>query len=146
MKCLSFASVILCLPLIVKGADDASAKDKESLQGIWQFDSLDTDGPKPPPEEMKKMKLTIKDNKMSHPGAQGKTEEATFELDATATPKTIDMTTTGGTEKGEKLQAIYSLDGDTLKLCIAAPGKERPKEFKAVKERTVVMVFKREKP
>ena len=26
---------------------------------------------------------------------------------------------------------IYELDGDTFKLCYAAPGEERPKEFSA---------------
>ena len=36
-----------------------------------------------------------------------------------AKPGTIDVTHTDGPQKGETLQGIYALEGDTLKLCFS---------------------------
>jgi uncharacterized protein (TIGR03067 family) len=54
---------------------------------------------------------------------------ATYKVDPTKSPKTIDYTITGGTHQGEKVLGIYEVDGDRLKLSYAAPGKDRPANF-----------------
>ncbi len=97
----------------------------------------------PPEEVIKTMKLTFKGDKMSHGGAGGRTEEATFTLDATQQPKTLDMTPTTGPDKGKSILGIYELDGDTLKICAAKPETARPKAFKDGKE-AVLLRLKRE--
>ncbi|MCH7725039.1 MAG: TIGR03067 domain-containing protein [Planctomycetes bacterium] len=122
---------------------DAAKEDLASLQGGWQLISLRVDGKALPKEEVKKTKLTFKGNKASHPGRNGKIEEGTFKLDPSKRPKAIDMISGG--DKGKPLLGIYSIDGDSLKLCVAKLGVERPTEFKAGKD-VVFMVLKREKP
>jgi uncharacterized protein (TIGR03067 family) len=57
--------------------------------------------------------------------------KAQIALDPTKKPRAIDYTLTEGENKGEKIQGIYELDGDTLKFCSASPGKERPTDFTA---------------
>ena len=63
------------------------------------------------------------------------THSGTFKLNPAATPKEIDMMvaeTPKDDFKGKTSLAIYELDGDTLKWCANAPGKDaRPKEFSA---------------
>jgi hypothetical protein len=39
----------------------------------------------------------------------------------------------GGKDRGERVLGISKLEGDRLTICMAAPGKPRPGEFKAVK-------------
>jgi uncharacterized protein (TIGR03067 family) len=146
MKSVIAAVALCCLSVPALAANAAAAKDQESLQGTWQVVSFKVEGAQGPPEEViKTMKLTIKGDKMSHGGAGGRTEEATFTLDATQQPKTLDMTPTAGPDKGKSILGIYQLDGDTLKICAAKPETARPKEFKEGKE-AVLLELKREKP
>jgi hypothetical protein len=42
------------------------------------------------------------------------------------------------------VEAIYELDGDTLKVCLGDKGIARPTEFKSA-EKVIVMTFKRMK-
>ena len=49
-----------------------------------------------------------------------------FTLDAAKSPKQIDFKQL---KDGKTLLAIYELSEDDLKLCVAAPGKERPTSF-----------------
>jgi uncharacterized protein (TIGR03067 family) len=54
-----------------------------------------------------------------------------FISDASNTPKTIDYVNTAGSNKGKTQQGIYEFEDDLLKICVAAPGKPRPKEFRS---------------
>jgi len=50
-------------------------------------------------------------------------------IDPTKKPRSLDYKITDGDDKDEVELAIYELDGDTFRDCIAPPGKDRPKEF-----------------
>jgi uncharacterized protein (TIGR03067 family) len=64
-----------------------------------------------------------------------------FRLDAGTAPKEI--TLRQGTNE---MKGIYALDGDTLRVCVAAMNDPRPKAFKSEKDsRLMLMVLKREK-
>ena len=52
-----------------------------------------------------------------------------FSLDPSRVPKAIDYTVTEGTGAGQDQQGIYELDGTTLRLCVSAPGQQRPPDF-----------------
>jgi uncharacterized protein (TIGR03067 family) len=54
-----------------------------------------------------------------------------FTADSSRSPKTIDYINTGGANKGKNQEGIYDLDGKILKVCMAAPGAKRPKEFES---------------
>jgi uncharacterized protein (TIGR03067 family) len=59
----------------------------------------------------------------------------------------MDLTFTEGRHFGETSLAIYELDGDTLRLCRAAPGDPRPTTFKSTPGTgTAFMTYSREKP
>jgi uncharacterized protein (TIGR03067 family) len=113
-------------------ADDAKAdaikKELAKLQGTWQLLSAETDGKLAPAEQVKKIRVVIKEN--SHTvyfGDKPLAEKVRFEIDPTKKPKTTDDTLADG----RVIRGIYELDGDTLRSCVAAIGKERPTEFSA---------------
>jgi len=54
---------------------------------------------------------------------------ASFALDRSVTPVSIDYVNLAGAQKGKKQAGIMSLDGDVLKVCMSAPGDARPKDF-----------------
>ncbi len=58
-----------------------------------------------------------------------KSGSGTFKIDASKTPKTIDITLKEGEKETTQL-GIYKLDGDALVISLAEAGaKERPKDF-----------------
>jgi len=124
--------------------DEAAKKDLDGLQGVWQFVSMEIERKSLPPDQLKTLKLTFKGNKASHNRPDGKTEDATFKLDPSKKPKATDFMPFADPGKGNRLQAIYSIEGDTLKICGGKDGNIRPKEFKAG-EGVVLMVLTREK-
>jgi uncharacterized protein (TIGR03067 family) len=70
------------------------------------------------------------------------TESGTYKLDVATDRKTIDVVTELDTSKG-----IYRLEGESLKICGAPAGEERPAAF-ATKPGTkqVLFVLERQKP
>src|SRR5262245_61031434 len=81
-------------------------------------------------------------------GAEVKALPRQYKVDAKATPATIDVTyqkTAGGAAPPAML-GIYKIDGDTLTICYAPGGKERPTTFEpADGVRVAVMVLRRAK-
>ena len=58
----------------------------------------------------------------------------------------MDITGTEGPNKGKTFQAIYELDGDTLKVCYDLSGKGRPTEFKTAEgTQLFLVIYTREK-
>ena len=69
-----------------------------------------------------------------------------YKLDSTQKPKVID--TTHETDPGKPILqlGVYSLDGDTLKLCLESAGKPRPAKLETKPQDTsVLFVLKRAK-
>jgi uncharacterized protein (TIGR03067 family) len=59
--------------------------------------------------------------------------KARFKSDPSKSPKTIDYVNTAGANKGKTQLGIYELEGDLLRVCMAAPGSERPSRFESVR-------------
>lgn len=114
--------------------------DEEDLRGAWTAVSGEAGGKAQPAEAVKGYRLTFVDGKVTVQFA-GESKQGTFKLDPAARPKTIDLDLDGGAGVG-----IYSLEGDTLKLCFTESGKEdRPSEF-STKEGNVrvLLILKKE--
>src|SRR5260370_37484818 len=54
---------------------------------------------------------------------------ATYHLDPTAAPKTLDLTFEFRQGNKETIQGIYELDGNHLKMCFDSFGEARPTKF-----------------
>src|SRR5260221_13158711 len=101
-------------------AEDAAKKDLAALQGEWTVASAEKGGKKLTEDERRKLsdyfltKMVIKDEQItfwiSEKGAETKEGSPTpFEIDPARKPKTA---------RCGDLLAIYTLDGDTLKVCL----------------------------
>jgi uncharacterized protein (TIGR03067 family) len=124
---------VLIVGLLV-AADDVksdSKQDMEKMQGEWTMVSGSRDGQPIPDEFVQSLRRTISGDKFSVKREGESLSAGTFKLDASKTPKTIDLTLTEGQASGQTIQGIYELQGDTLKICYSAPGQPRPKEFSA---------------
>jgi len=138
--------LLWCLLSAYGEARSGDAKEQEKLEGTWSFVSS-SGGASQKKEKRATVRMVFKGNTVSFVGEGNKgTVQGTYTVDPSKNPKTMDITLDN---KGAKLitQAIYELDGDTLKLCHYLGGmasKERPKEFVADKQ-TVLGILKREK-
>ena len=122
--------------------------DLKALQGVWQLVEVETGAATPPSaaamDQFKATSITIIGDTMTIAEPSGKAVSS-LKLDSTQKPKTIDLNLPEGPNKGAMPRGIYSLDGDTLRLCLARPGAlQRPAELKpdpALAQK--VMVLKR---
>ena len=131
-----YGIVLLAVGLLVVGsrvkADD-DKKDKDKVQGTWSLVTLEENGEsqKVTEESDKYIKLKIEGDKFMIT-LKGGDHEATYALDSSKKPKTIDLTLKGGDQDGKVMKGFFELDGDTLKICIGSPeAPDRPAEFKA---------------
>jgi RNA polymerase sigma factor (sigma-70 family) len=129
---------------------EAKNKDRENIQGTWKFDSGKIKGEDPPEEQLKKIKdaemiITADTWTITNYGEQKKRKEATYKIDPSAKPKTLDLTHVlqDGQEVTELL--IYKLEGDTLTVCglFQKSKEERAKDFNG--EDKVIQVWNRVK-
>jgi uncharacterized protein (TIGR03067 family) len=126
--------------------DEAARKDLERMQGDWAADSYVQDGMKVPPDDAQALFRTVKGNAYTVFRFNKAIGKGTFTLDATKRPRALDARPTAGKGAASPLLGIYELDGDTLKLCFAPPGKERPAAFTSPPgSGHVLSVWKREK-
>jgi uncharacterized protein (TIGR03067 family) len=132
----------ICLLLTVGSAQSGDKKEEKKLEGTWTLVKRSGGADK---KEDKDVKVTFKGNKIKLVLGD-KTEEATYTVDPSKKPATMDLTITKDDKKLTML-SIYELDGDNLKVCHfegEKTTKERPEKFMADKN-TVLVTFKRDK-
>jgi uncharacterized protein (TIGR03067 family) len=144
-------SLIVGLALVVAapGPKDA-AKPAPKLEGEWVVEKFE--GPKEdvPPGGVT---LRITENRISiFEAKREKPEEADYTVDLMKKPAHIDIRPVqGGPAKRDLVvYGLLAIDGDTLKLCFAKDGADRPKELKGDGEKGVMLItlkrVKSEKP
>jgi uncharacterized protein (TIGR03067 family) len=120
---------LLCLHVLADDKDDKNAADGKALAGGWKLTSINYDGDNRdvPGDDgafvkFKDGKLLIKD-----------VEAFSYKFDATTDPKIIDFTNLTEENKGQVLEGIYKVDGDTLTICLwsGMGTKSRPAIFEA---------------
>jgi len=120
-----------------KAKDDKKEKtkpDSETIQGGWEVGSL-SEGGGGSPKEAEQLKNALwvfeKEKMLWKLEGEDKIPEATYKLDSTKTPKTIDLTVSLG-ELQRHIEGIYTLVGDELTICIPlGQDTPRPTEFNA---------------
>jgi len=130
MRIITPVVVVLVLVSIGTAEQDAK-KEMEKLEGEWSMISGEASGHSLPKDAIKSGKRVAKDGETTITISGKVYFKAKVTIDPTKKPKVIDYKMTEGPTKGKTHLGIYELDGDTIKFCFAAPGKERPTEFTA---------------
>ena len=134
---------LVALALGISTADDK----KDPTAGKWIIESVTRDG-KADDDLKGATRVHDAGTYSVKPGAGAKTPAVagTFTIDATKTPVTIDMKPGSGRYKDKTLLGIAKVDGDTLTVAFAEPGKDRPASFEsAAGSGVVVAVHKKAK-
>jgi uncharacterized protein (TIGR03067 family) len=125
-------AILLLLAAGLLGAapkDDAGKKDLARMQGDWAGEKYVTNGYQVEDDEAQALFRTVKGNAYTVFRFSKALGKGTFTLDAGKTPRAIDLTPAGG--KTKPILGIYKIEGDTLTICYAQPGKPRPAKFAA---------------
>jgi RNA polymerase sigma factor (sigma-70 family) len=135
-----------------KDKADKPKEDKDAILGIWKVVSVEFDGKKDPAGEdfdaLRKVKAIFTKEKLilqlaDADGDDPPAKKYTYKLDPSKKPKAIDIE-----GEGETGPSVYSLEGDTLKLCLPNAGKgggDRPTEIAAKEgDGRILIVLKRE--
>ena len=134
------------------GQDDPPKTDLEKLTGTWLTVSLVNDGKTlvdedDPPKEGPTTKLVYDGTKWMINVGDKTVASGVFKIDATKTPKEIDIMDESGKRNDKTKLGIYELDGDEYKFCLAPAGEPRPTEFKSkAGSKHSLGVSKRESP
>jgi uncharacterized protein (TIGR03067 family) len=109
----------------------AAKKDLDALQGRWVARSAEVDGKPMDAERLKLVFLELKGDQYTWQINDLGQEFGTLRLLPDHKPKGLDLVGTRGNNEGRTVQAIYALDGDTLKVCYELVNPKRPTAFKA---------------
>lgn len=149
----SFLILMMGLLLAAQAAEDDTSKgDLARLQGTWLTVSLVSNGKtlmdeKSPPKPGPVTKLVYEGDHWRVKVGDETVASGILKIDATRTPKEIDILDGSGMNNDKTKLAIYELKGDTYKYCIAPSGKPRPTEFSSQEgSGNSLIVSKREKP
>jgi uncharacterized protein (TIGR03067 family) len=134
------------------GKDDPAKSDLAKLRGTWVTVSLVNNGKtlvdaKTPPEPGPVTKLGYDGTTWIIKVGDKTVATGKFKIDATKTPKQIDIMDETGVRNERTKLGIYELKGDIYRYCLAPAGKPRPTAF-ASKDGSgdSLGVMKREKP
>jgi uncharacterized protein (TIGR03067 family) len=138
--------------LIVSGVGEAAppSSDREReeqrrLEGTWKVLSAEANGMSLPAEVTRNFKLSFQGSTFTTCMGDQK-REGSYTVDPGKNPRTIDITLHSGPDKGKTQLAIYSVLGNTLRICGAEPGRSRPTGFETQVRPGVILLMLRRLP
>lgn len=138
--------LFFCVIVAVAADDPKKTDDAETFKGSWKTVSVTERGQAAPAEIADKIKFQF-DGKSYVNKLDDMVEEGGYTIDASKTPKTIDLDIKTGDDKGKKQIGIYKFEGTKLTIVVAMAGsKDRPTSFKSEAGSEVIeFVLEREK-
>jgi uncharacterized protein (TIGR03067 family) len=143
--------LVLVVALLTADAPKPAAIDQDALkkfQGNWSLTRREHGGEPEPAKKLQTWRVEVNATKITvRDGDKVEEELEIVHLDPKGKPAAINLKVTQGDDKGKVIQGIWKADGVTLTLCIAEPGKDRPKQFAGKKEtgHTVLVLAKAKK-
>jgi uncharacterized protein (TIGR03067 family) len=145
MKWLFYPVVWAAVLLGFSIGGSALADDLKTMEGKWTVEKAEVNGDPLPLEDFRDLIVTISGARYELLVKDTK-DAGTLKLDETQKPKTMDVTDTEGDDLGKLVKAIYELTGDTLRVCYALNGGDRPTEFATKPDSGLLLItYKREK-
>ncbi|MBI2803711.1 MAG: TIGR03067 domain-containing protein [Planctomycetes bacterium] len=139
----AFALLVFAWGFAQAGDDDT---DLRSLQGTWLVVSLTEKDKKVPTAETEVLEFRVVKDTFTVTEKGKVIAKYQFKLDATKTPKAIDVTHLIGEDKGKKNLGVYGIDKLFLRICLDETGKQRPTAFTGAEARRCsVIVLKRKR-
>lgn len=130
----SMLLVAVGLFLGADAADEATKKDRAAFEGEWKVLTLEISGEKSANER----KVWFEGEKIFLEADGEKKEVGTFRLDASVTPKIMDVKPT----EGDALEGIYELKDGKLSMAFVMKGAARPANFDATQTNIVATLEK----
>ncbi len=129
-------------------ASKAADADLKALQGTWECVALEREGNETPPENLKGSLAVYEGNRLTLYRDGDPYRLGLVTLNPAAKPKAaINTWDLNGPYADRTLPGIYSIEGDTLKLCYAHAGEDRPTEFTTKSgPGFLCLTYKRKKP
>jgi uncharacterized protein (TIGR03067 family) len=140
-----FCCCLLVLGLVAATSGAETPVEFKPFQGVWVIEDA-TLGGRDHKDDFAGMKLTVTGENYVIDFLTN-SDKGTIKLDATKSPKQIDLTTRkDGPFKGRTLPGIYEFKGDTVVLCLNSEKPDRPTAFESkVKTPIMLLTFKRDK-
>lgn len=124
-------------------SQDQEKAERQKLAGTWRGFVVAGRGEREDRGPVKLTEVVITADTVTARDDNQSFGEGKYKLDLTQTPRRMDSSGTTGNVKGREFTGIYTLEGDTLKWCVANPGKPRPTEYKTTTAVQFYMVLKR---
>jgi uncharacterized protein (TIGR03067 family) len=124
--------------------EEGGKKDLEKLQGTWRVIIFEVEGKRPAEDTRVKGSYVFAGDRLLIRKIDDAAQQARFRLDPGKTPKEMDVLIVDGSDKQEKLEWIYQLNDDELRVAGNHPGKGRPTGFDP-QGAFFVLVLKRDK-
>src|SRR5262245_24466021 len=137
-------AITLMFPLFASAGDK---KERDKLQGTWKPVSYEVLGETLKGDKVKELvtEIVVRGDAFEWKIA-GNDHGGSIKLDAARKPKHLDFVAEPAAGvKFTTWTGIYEVDGDTLKLGLAAGAGSRPKDFSTKGVSTVVLILKRSK-
>jgi uncharacterized protein (TIGR03067 family) len=142
-----FTILLLTTSIRLVAADTPKiAKELEPFQGMWSIEAITRDGVAVPKDAVQQLILVVKGNERLVKDGDDVKSKGTYTVDATKTPKQMDVTVADGPLAGKTLRGIYELKDDTFTLCLMLEGDTRPEDFTCKEgSNRLLQVFKKSK-
>lgn len=99
-----------------------------ALEGDWAFTALEVNGQVIPTAMLSASRILIDGDRFRTESPEA-IYDGEFVIDVEAEPHTIDIHFVEGPEAGNRSLGIFTLDGDTLTICLGLTGAARPRAF-----------------